>query len=174
LTYPEEIAGVVTLAGAPYWKDERAPLYARALAFPVVGRLLANTILVPIGFGVVEAGLDAVFAPETRVPEEYLEAYAAYELRPEQLLAHGADMVDSAPYVRELMPRYDELRVPVILVHGTEDGSVDLADSRRLHAEVPNSQLVVVPGAGHELMFTRPQVVMEAIGRAFEATGEGG
>jgi pimeloyl-ACP methyl ester carboxylesterase len=86
LDYPEDVAGVVTLAGAPYWHGEETPLYSRVLAMPIVGPLVAHTAAVPLGGGAVRAGLDAAFAPEGTppgtAPDAYVEAYAAQELRP--------------------------------------------------------------------------------------------
>lgn len=164
LAYPEEIAGAVTLAAAPYGGEVSS--YSKTLAAPLVGPLLAHTAFVPLGKPAVRAGLETAFSPERAAPEAYVEAYAAYELRPKQLLAHARDQVQGRKAVQDLKMRYDEIRVPLVIVHGTADRNVPVQQARRLHGEVPGSIFLELPGAGHELMFTRPDAVMAGIQKA--------
>jgi pimeloyl-ACP methyl ester carboxylesterase len=163
LSYPEDVAGVVTLAAAPY--GGQIAFHNRLLALPVVGPLLAHTVYVPFGRGAVRAGLDAAFAPEATAPADYVDAYSAYELRPRQLLAHAADQVRGRAGTERMMPRYHEIRVPLVIVHGTGDRNVPIEQARRLERAAPNAELIEVAGAGHELMFIHPDVVMDAIAR---------
>ncbi len=167
LAYPDQLAGVVTLAAAPY--GGKIALHNRLLTVPVVGPLLAHTVYVPFGRGAVEAGLDAAFAPEGPAPPDYVDVYAAYELRPDQLLAHAHDQVWGRSAGHDMARRYDELRVPLVIVHGTADRNVPVDQARRLHRVAPNSNLMVVDGAGHELMFLHPSAVMEAIEEAWSS-----
>ena len=161
LTYPEAITGVVTLAAAPY--GGTIAWHNRLLTLPVLGPLLAHTVYVPFGRRAVEAGLNVAFSPETTVPESYLEVYTAYELRPKQLLAHAEDQAYGAPITQAMAERYDELDVPLVIVHGTADRNVPVEQARRLHQVAPQSTLIEVPGAGHELMFLHQKTVLEAI-----------
>ncbi len=49
------------------------------------------------------------------------------------------------------------LRLPVIIVHGESDGLIPLAEARALAKDIPGSQLVVLPGIGHnDLPGSRP------------------
>jgi pimeloyl-ACP methyl ester carboxylesterase len=161
LTYPDEVAGVVTLAAAPYGGE--IGLQNRALVIPVLGPVLAHTLYVPFGRAAVEAGLETAFAPEGPPPPDYVDVYAAYELRPGQLLAHAHDQVRGRAAIAEMARRYDELRTPLVIVHGTADRNVPIEQARWLHRAAPESHLMAIDGAGHELMFTRPDAVMDAI-----------
>jgi len=163
LAYPEATAGLVTLAAAPY--GGKVGLYSRALAVPIIGPLLAHTAFVPLGRAGVRAGLDAAFAPEATAPADYVEVYAAYELRPRQLLAHAADQVDGRAGTEQMAERYGELRPPLVIVHGTADGNVPVEQARRLHRAAPHSMLIEIPGAGHEVMFLHSDVVEESVRR---------
>jgi pimeloyl-ACP methyl ester carboxylesterase len=120
-------------------------------------------VYVPFGKGAVEAGLNVAFSPEASVPQDYLNAYAAYELRPKQLLAHAEDQVYGAPITQVMAERYDELTIPLVIVHGTADRNVPIEQARRLYQVTPQSTLIEVPGAGHELMFLHQETVLEAI-----------
>jgi fermentation-respiration switch protein FrsA (DUF1100 family) len=65
-----------------------------------------------------------------------------------------------------MAPRYDELRVPLVMVHGMADQYVPVEQARRLYRAAPDSVLIEIPEAGHELMFVRPTSVMEGIATA--------
>jgi pimeloyl-ACP methyl ester carboxylesterase len=162
LAYPDDVAGVVTLAAAPY--GGQIALHNQLLTVPILGPLLAHTLYVPLGGPAVRAGLEVAFAPEGPPPSDYLAAYAAYELRPHQLLAHATDQVHGRAGTERMIPRYGEIRPPLVVVHGTADRNVPIAQARRLAQTAPSAHLIEVPGAGHELMFWHPDVVLEAIG----------
>jgi pimeloyl-ACP methyl ester carboxylesterase len=129
LAYPEDVAGVVTLAAAPY--GGKISVHSRALALPVVGPVLAHTLFVPLGGPAVRAGLDSAFAPEGQAPADYVDVYAAYELRPRQLLAHARDQVEGRAVTERMTSRYGEIRVPLVIVHGTADENVPV-EKRKL------------------------------------------
>jgi pimeloyl-ACP methyl ester carboxylesterase len=46
-----------------------------------------------------------------------------------------------------------ELRVPTLVLHGDEDPAVPVANARMLADRIPGSELEIVPGAGHMLLF---------------------
>lgn len=166
LKYPDEVAGVVDLAGGVFFGESWEPLRNRLLLAPILGPLLAHTVFVPFGRGLVETGLRWVFAPEGRPPPEYLDAYAAMLLRPGPLRAHADDQTNSGSAVKRLIPRYGELRVPLVILNGTEDRSTPIGHAQRLHEIVAGSELVELRGAGHEVMFFHPEAVMCAIASA--------
>ena len=60
-------------------------------------------------------------------------------------------------------PDVERLGIPTLIVHGEQDVVVPLEDARALHARMPNSELITLPGAGHVPTLTRPREVVEAI-----------
>jgi pimeloyl-ACP methyl ester carboxylesterase len=54
-------------------------------------------------------------------------------------LASAEDLRDALPHVR----------VPTLLVYGDKDFRAPLEVAHRLHAEIPDCRLVVLPGVGH-------------------------
>ncbi len=57
-----------------------------------------------------------------------------------------------------------DVRVPVLMIHGTVDQIIPLAQGRQLHRELGDlSRFVEVPGAGHNDLLARP-VVWEELG----------
>lgn len=157
LLYPEEIQGIVTLAAAPYGGS--VGWYSRVLAAPVIGRLLAHTWAVPPSRPLVRAGLESAFGPAHEPPEDYLRTYTAFELRPGQLLAHARDQVWGREQIDWMAEGYSDLEVPLVILHSADDQNVPFEQALKLHASAPCSRLLELSDAGHEIMFTRPDLV---------------
>lgn len=52
---------------------------------------------------------------------------------------------DTADY----QPRISEIQQPTLVLSGDSDKVVPVADSQKLHAELPNSELTILPSCGH-------------------------
>ena len=163
ISYPEDVRGVVDLAGQVYPEETAVSLPFRILSLPVVGPTLAHTLFPPLGRSGVRTGLGMAFLPEGDPPPDYLDAYASLDLRPGQLIAHAGDMVYADQFAAVMADAYSDLDVPVAVVHGSADRNVDVAQSQQLASELPNAHLRVVEGAGHEVMFWHPEAVMDAV-----------
>ena len=71
------------------------------------------------------------------------------------------------PSVMELQEHYRELKLPVVILTGGGDQIADVdRQSRRLHQEIPQSELTVLPGLGHMVHHLAPDAVIKAIDRA--------
>ncbi|MDI6694694.1 MAG: alpha/beta hydrolase [Anaerolineales bacterium] len=162
IDYPYEVAGVVNVAGGAFYQGG-GPSFFNLLTIPLIGRLLANTVAVPFGKGVVKMTLDMAFSPDRIPPLDYLEAYSAMELRPDQLMASADDVVNSVSGMKLLIQRYPEIRFPLVSVHGNSDLNVNVAWSQQLQRQVPGSGLIVVANSGHEVMFNHPEAIAEGI-----------
>jgi pimeloyl-ACP methyl ester carboxylesterase len=166
LRYPDAVAAVVALAPGAY---PPAPRLLRPLvpAARVVIAALARTVVVPAGsarhFALVAAAMNIAFEPKGTVPPSYLRVAASMFLRPCQIDAWAADVLEGPYVMAALAPRYPELRPPLVIVQGEADRSVAPEVSRRLLAAVPGSRLVLLPGAGHMLQFGEPRAVLDAI-----------
>ncbi len=74
-------------------------------------------------------------------------------------------------HVRLLVPYYSnavssDLKVlgrPVLIIWGEKDQQNPLKYSERLHREIPGSQVVIVPNAGHYVLFDAPDQVASAL-----------
>ena len=61
--------------------------------------------------------------------------------------------------------RLQEIRVPVLVIHGTEDPVLPYAHGLALARDLPNAELVTLPGTGHELHPDDWPAIVEAIAR---------
>jgi 3-oxoadipate enol-lactonase len=59
--------------------------------------------------------------------------------------------------------RLDSLSHPTLIVHGDADERIPVECSRRLNELIPNSELHVIPGAGHGLMTNVPELMRELV-----------
>jgi pimeloyl-ACP methyl ester carboxylesterase len=87
-------------------------------------------------------------------------------LRPGQIRAESQDGVAMIPGAIAMRHRYQELTMPVVIMAGTKDGVVNAMQPQRLHAQIPHSNLRMVPGVGHMLHYAVPKEVAEAIREA--------
>lgn len=65
----------------------------------------------------------------------------------------------------DITPRLGEIEAPVLVVHGEDDGAIPLARATVLDGQLADSEVVVVPGAGHLVNLEKPEIVTEAIQR---------
>lgn len=112
------------------------------------------------------AALDQAIARSLTTEEEteYLSPWTDERVGRSWMALAGA--ADSA-YTMELM---DELRgssIPKLLVWGEEDTFQPLSYAEQLAAELPDTELVRVPGAGHIPMENDPARVAQALARFF-------
>ena len=74
--------------------------------------------------------------------------------------------------IRLLHPNYSnavasDLKVmgkPTLIIWGEHDAQIPLKIAQRLHHDIPESRLVIIPNAGHLILFDSPDDVARAIG----------
>lgn len=67
-----------------------------------------------------------------------------------------------------------DLDVPTLILHGSADPEVPDDELSRLLAALPDAELVNLPGEGHVLPLTRPEVVAEEVARWVRHVGQPG
>ena len=163
LTYSRDVSGLVLLAPAVYESDDGVSFVSKLPALPIIGDLV-NFVFTPlIAASVVRSDLKKAFAPDP-VPPHYLRSVISEWTRPKKVKWYSVDDALLSETLPQFSPRYSEIRVPVAIVTGDSDLIVPVSEnSRRLHRALPGSSLTVLPAAGHQIFFTHPQAVMDAI-----------
>ena len=64
----------------------------------------------------------------------------------------------------DLTPFLDSIRVPTLILVGSQDSVTTVEHARKMERGIPGSQLVVVPDAAHLTTLERPREVNAAIG----------
>jgi pimeloyl-ACP methyl ester carboxylesterase len=164
LNYPQVVAGLVMLAPVAYPWPGGVGRYNRLIATPVIGPLFAYTITLPLGLLLVDSGSRGVFLPQT-MPDGFVRNTATpLLLRPREFIANARDLVTLKEAVAKQAPRYAEIRAPVTIITGDADKTVSTdRHSRPFAAAAPNVKLIVLPGVGHMIQQTVPDLVIAEV-----------
>lgn len=170
---PERVAGGVLIAGvAGHWAGPVGAAYSLG-GVPVLGPLFAWTLLYPAGQLLLEDSVASVLAPNT-VPADYVRRIAApLALRPRNFLDNVEDMNRLSEYMQTLSTRYDEVGLPLLLIHGESDTLVPFWNhGRRLLPVIPQTELVLLPQTGHAPHHAHPAAVVRAIDSFYRSVTE--
>jgi pimeloyl-ACP methyl ester carboxylesterase len=164
LDYPERVAGLVMLAPVTHPWYGGVGFYNTLVTTPIVGRLLAYTVTLPLGLLLANQGARNVFLPQT-MPENFARDTATpLLLRPREFIANAYDLVTLKQAVEEQAPRYGEIKLPVTIISGDVDKTVSTVIHSRLFARaVPNAKLIVLKGVGHMVQNVAPDLVVSEI-----------
>jgi pimeloyl-ACP methyl ester carboxylesterase len=77
-----------------------------------------------------------------------------------------------AMQVFDSFERLPALRLPVLVLHGTEDRLVPVENARLLAERIPDAELVLLDGAGHVYHSEQPEVADAAVLRFLERVDE--
>jgi pimeloyl-ACP methyl ester carboxylesterase len=164
LDFPQLLAGLVMLAPVTHPWRGGVGWYNTVATTPVIGRLLAYTVTLPLGLALADSGARNVFMPQTK-PDDYIKNTATLLLlRPREFIANAHDLVTLKAAVAAQAPRYGEISVPTTVISGDVDKTVSTnIHSRPFTTAVPNAKLIVLPGVGHMVQNAAPELVVAEI-----------
>lgn len=165
LAYPDAVTGLVLLAPVTHpWPGGVGWLNDLAVV-PVLGPLVARTIILPVGHFVLEPAVRTVFSPQQPPPDYANRAAAAMALRPSEFLANAEDLVDLKASVAAQAPRYGEISAPVAIFAGDRLDTIVSTDihSRAIARQLPHATLTVLPEMGHMVNHAAAGLVEQAI-----------
>jgi pimeloyl-ACP methyl ester carboxylesterase len=169
LRHPPAVAALV-LASGYYYPTVRADVaLLSGPAVPVLGDVLRYTIAPLLGNLMWPGVLRKIFGPAP-VPPRFSEFPLGLALRPGQLRASAAESAMMIPDAIALQGHYQELRMPVVIVAGTDDKLVTTErQSARLHEDIPQSTFHSLSGVGHMVHHSDPHRILIAIDEAAAA-----
>lgn len=165
LEQPEAVAGLVLLAGY-FYPTGRLDVWAFSPpAIPILGDAMRYTVSPLLGRLLAPRLASKSFAPKP-VPRRFAEEFPlGLSLRPSQIRASAADSAMMVPEAAALSRRIGELEgMPVHILAGAGDKIATPArQAERLHAELPGSELRLLPGLGHMLHYHAQDEIAEAV-----------
>ena len=164
LDHPERVAGLVMLAPVAYPWPGGVSHYNYAVTKPVIGPLLAHTIMLPLGLLLADSGARSVFAPQP-MPESFVKDSATrLLLRPREFVANAWDLVSLRAAMAEQAPRYGSIAVPITIIAGDVDKTVSThIHSQPLARTAKHARLIVLKGVGHMIQYAAPELVVGEI-----------
>lgn len=172
VTRPDHIAALVNVAGAAKPWDTGLSTYYRVLSHPVLGPLVIQLLTAFVPDSRVEEAVQEIFTPQD-APAGYMDHIGAgLTLRRNSLRANALQRANLLTEIEALHPRYDEISVPVEIVHGTADTTVGVSiHSEPLAAQIKDAHLTILDGIGHMPHHSAPEAVISAIHRAAARAG---
>ncbi len=163
LNHPARARGLVLISGY-YYPTLRSDVFLMSPpALPVFGDFLRHTFAPLLARAWLPVFVKRLFEPSP-VPAAFERHYPrGLAVRPSQLRAEAQDAAAMTPAALALCDRYKELKMPVMIVAGSDDKWVDVSQANRLHKAVAGSQLVLLPGLGHMAHHLATERVAEAV-----------
>jgi pimeloyl-ACP methyl ester carboxylesterase len=158
LDHPESVRALALIAPLTQQRSS-APAAFRGLEIrsPFIRALVAHTIATPIAMIRGKETVRAIFAPEP-VPADFgVTGGGLLSIRPDTFYHASSDMAAAHDDMPALVARYPALRLPIGILFGTQDAILDYrVHGERFAQQVPQTQLTLVPDAGHMLPVTQP------------------
>ncbi|WP_035920080.1 alpha/beta fold hydrolase [Leisingera aquimarina] len=165
--YPGSLSALVSVAGVSYPWDTPLDTFYRVTSSPLGSVVAVPALTAFVSRKTVMETLDAVFAPQP-VPEGYAQHFGiGLTLRRGSLRANARQRANLLDEVKSLTPHYSSIGVPVEIIHGTADDTVnpDL-HARQLARDVPGAALTLLQGVGHMPHQVATDEVAAAVRRA--------
>lgn len=157
LRHPELCTGLVMVSGVAqhYSEQEIWQTYAatKRLAKQLYSKIVAFDPL--LYFLLPFAGLQ----PAGPVAVDLVRTSMLYTQR-----KHGFDN-DMEQFNKIIRYPLEQITAPTFIVHGTSDDEVLFEDAELLFKEIPNAELLSIPGGSHMAFYTHASVVMPALQR---------
>jgi pimeloyl-ACP methyl ester carboxylesterase len=165
LDFPGEVAGLVLLAPVTHPWPGGVSWINNLVATPLIGPLVARTLMLPVGYFLVAPGVKSVFAPQSPPPGYATATGVQMILRPSEFIANAQDLAGLKAFVTAQAPRYGEIAAPVIIISGDNHDKVVSTNihSRVIARQLPHARLIVLPGVGHMVQYAAPERVVRAI-----------
>lgn len=168
----EPAAALVILSGATMpWPGKLRPYY-RIFGSKTGGWLGGPLVAAFVTEAQIADSVKDVFAPAP-APSDYIRQAAVPLATRSASFRESAHQVNTLkPHVTAMSERYPDIRLPVEILHGTEDTSVGPhIHSIPLADILPNAELTLLEGVGHAPHHVEPDTVADAIDRAAARAG---
>lgn len=166
IDFPDSVDGLVLVGGVSNpWTTPLDPLYAlNASTFPGIVMRQVEGAFAPDRM--IDASLSAIFRPQP-VPPGYKDYVGVgLTIRPASLRANARQVKRLLPQVKEMVPHYSDLAMPVEIIHGDADTIVPAAvHADVLATQVSQARYTRLEGIGHMPHHVSPDAVTDAIDR---------
>jgi 3-oxoadipate enol-lactonase len=118
-----------------------------------------------LGFGLVAARVMPIMFGQKFLGDP-TRSWLREEWRRRMLANHRIGITRATAGVIARRGIYDQLhiiRAPTLILVGDQDSATPPAVAQRIHARIPQSQLAIIPGAGHTSTVEEPEAVNAAI-----------
>ena len=171
LDYPDEVQGVVDLSGATHpWTGPTSWLNTLP-SIPVAGPIAVNLLLAPLSHFLVEPSIVATFRPNPPTADYRKLGAVDLILRGNNFSTNALNSVNLRQFNAVQAKRYPDFKPRLIILTGADDPIVPSWNhAQRLKAQLPDAELIELPGIGHMPHHIAPDQVIGAIKRLWDAS----
>lgn len=163
LRHPDEVGGLLLFSPTAYPAPRLTNPLANLIQLPPLRFALLHWLLLPVGRVVVELEGGRAFHPAP-IPDAWRRLMLHLSRRASQVLALAQENRTIGAELAQLSKAYGRLRMPVTVVAGDQDRLTPAhLHARPLARALPGARLIRVLGAGHQLHWTHPEVLLEAL-----------
>ena len=137
------------------------PFFIDVLRKPILNWVVMNLVPTQLMARVI---LHYLFYDPTKVSEERIARHAEYLGQPgsyDSFVDCARQMVPANP--DSISTLIKTIAVPALIIWGANDPAIPLEQGQRLHRDIQNSQLVIVPRCGHMPQEESPELTVNAI-----------
>jgi pimeloyl-ACP methyl ester carboxylesterase len=157
LAHPERIR---TLAlGCTYCGGEGSALAAESVIQGLTEAMLSGDRARALRAG-WEANVSATMAADDDAYARFLEIGERYAVALPVIMAQM-----QAVAVHDTSTRLGDLEMPTLVIHGTEDQMLPVANARLIASLIPGSELEILDGVGHLFFWERPELSAKLVRR---------
>ena len=155
-SHPNLQNSLVLIDSIAYPQD--LPDFVEVLATPVLGPLLIYTIPNAIQ---VKSLLKKVYFNDALIPQSAIDHYAGNLDKPNAKYATLTTARQMLPIdLQQFSNNYSSLTIPTLIIWSKDDEIVPLEIGERLHADLPNSRMVVIKDVGHAVQEEKPSLLL--------------
>ncbi len=145
LMHPEMIDKLVLIDSASY--DQQLPKLLRWLQIPILGKV--GFFIIPSSVEVKESYKYA-FYDDNKIPEDIVKEYAKNMYLPGAKSAYCMASELLIPKdINKISKEYKKIKIPTLIIWGDNDIVIRKDKAYKLHKDIKNSQLHIIPQCGH-------------------------
>jgi pimeloyl-ACP methyl ester carboxylesterase len=164
LQFQDEMTGLVLLAPVSHEWPGGVDWHNHVSETPIAGFFFRRLIIPVFGAVAGKGVVESSFQPGAP-PENYYErAGVPLLFRAKDFRSNASDIYHLKDQIREQQGRYQDIKIPVAIAHGTADETV-YADihSKALEKQIDGANLTLLPDVGHALHHTQKESILRLI-----------
>lgn len=175
LNHPEQVSGLALIAPVTRL-PEHVPAVFKGLAIgsPLVRRLVAWTLAVPLSMKNRDVALGSLFGPQPVARDFAIKGGGLLFLRPHSFIGASCDLVAPRADLDAMQGRYAGLKIPVGILYGTSDAILDpAAHGQGFLEKLPDTDLELIEGGGHMILISSADRSAKFIARIAQRAAAG-
>lgn len=167
MNHPEQVNRLALIAPVTRRPDKVPAVFkGLAIASPLVRRLVAWTVAVPLSIKNRDAALGSLFGPQPVTRDFATKGGGLLFLRPKNFIGASCDLVAPREDLEAMQERYAGLKIPVGVLYGTDDGILETtAHCEALASKLPGADFELIEGGGHMILISSADRAAKFIAR---------